>query len=165
MTASPLLRLVSTEKGEAVTSMAPPHRSSPDFGNGDRGVPDGKTPEENARIAANAALNCEYAIGGMMRELASTRTAQATFQTNVSAFMAESREAFKQLGVKVRKSEQRIEQKIDAIDDEIEDTKTRNLREYRRKYNWWKKTFIGSAIAVIVGVVTLMVGHYVFHIG
>ena len=145
--------------------MPPPHRSSPDFGNGDRGVPEGKSAEEYARVAANSALNCEYAVGGMLRELASTRTAQATFQTNVSSFMTETRDAFKQLGVKVRKSKQRIEQKIEAIDNELEDTKTRNLREFKHKYQWWKKTFIGSAIAVAVGVASILVAHYAFHVG
>jgi hypothetical protein len=155
-----------------VTTM-PPRSHPDDYGNGDRlDVPTGKSAEEYARIAANSALNCEYAVGGMMRELAATRSAQATFQTNTSAFMqetrafmGETREAFKQLGVKVRKSERRIEAKVEEIQDEVEDTKTRNLREFKHKYNFWKKTFVGSAIAVVVGVVTLIVGHYIFHIG
>jgi hypothetical protein len=151
----------------------PPHRSNPDYGNGDRlEVPAGKTPEEYTRISANAALNCEYAVGAMMRELASARSAQATFQTNTNAFitetrgfMGETRESFKQLGVKVRKSERRIEAKVEEIQDEVEDTKTRNLREFKHKYNFWKKTFVGSAIAIAVGVASILVAHYVFHVG
>ena len=145
--------------------MPPPHRSNPDFGNGDRGVPEGKTPEEYTRIAANSALNCEYAIGGMMRELAQTRSAQATFQANVNAFMVETRDAFKQLGVKVRKSEKRIEAKVDEIHDEVEDTKTRELRAYKRKYNYWKKTALAGAGGTIVAVVAALILHYIFKVG
>ena len=156
-----------------MTGTMPPRSHPDEYGNGDRvDVPEGKTAAEYTRISANAALNCEYAIGGMMRELASARTAQATFQTNTNAFIAETRgfmgetrEAFKQLGVKVRKSERRIEAKVEEIQDEVEDTKTRNLREFKHKYNFWKKTFVGSAIAIAVGVASILVAHYVFHVG
>lgn len=146
--------------------MSPPHRSSPDFGNGDRAeIPAGKSAEEYTRIAANSALNCEYAIGAMMRELASTRTSQATFQTAISAFMLETRDSFKQLGVKVRKSERRIEARVDEIYDEVEDTKTRDLRAYKRKYNYWKKTALAGAGGTLIAVLAALILHYIFKVG
>lgn len=102
-------------------------------------------------------LAASYAIGAMIREMALVRT-------EISDFQAEVRESFQQIGVKIRKRVAKTERRVEQLADELEDTKTRDLRAFRRRYNWWKNAALSGIGLVATGIVTALIAHYIFHI-
>jgi DNA repair ATPase RecN len=150
-------------------------------GNGDI-IPEGLSVQEYARIMARCAASLEYSIGSLTREVSDTKSATKTALEDMGErldhFEDETRQSFEQLGV-VRKRLRKVERqagqigkkageigrKAEEIAEELEDTKSRDLRSYKRKYNWWKNGAISTIGAVVIGVIVILIGHYVFHVG
>lgn len=97
-------------------------------------------------------------FGSLVREVANVQREHADFRTEV-------REAFHQLGVRFKKRVKSTEQKVEQLAEELEDTKTRDLRKLRRRVNWWKNTAIGVLVTISTGVLVVLIGHYLFHVG
>ena len=127
-----------------------------DAGNGDD-IPEGLSAQEYARIMARSVASIEYSIGSLMSEV-------GKLTERVGAFEDETHQSFEQLGV-IRKRIKKVEQKASDLADDLEDTKTRELRAFKRKYNWWKNAALTGVGTIVVGVIVLLIGHYVFGVG
>ena len=127
-----------------------------DAGNGDD-IPEGLSAQEYARIMARSVASMEYSIGALMREVSGLGTRLSTFED-------ETHQSFEQLGV-IRKRIKKVEKQASDLADDLEDTKTRDLRAFKRKYNWWKKVALTGAGTTAVGVIVILIAHYIFKIG
>jgi hypothetical protein len=99
-----------------------------------------------------------YAIGALTREIAGVRHEMQQFHEEV-------RSSFKQLGVRLKKRVEKTERKMQDLEEEIEDTKTHDLRMFKRRYLWWKNTALSGIGLVLTGVITALIAKYVFHVG
>jgi chromosome segregation ATPase len=146
--------------------------------NGDTMIPEGLSASQYARMAAASALATQYAIGSLTREVSETRAAVHAEKLEFEAFRDETRKNFEALGVmskRIRKVEKKageiekkageIEKKAVEIEEELEDTKTHNLRVLAGKYRWWKRVTLSGIGVVLTGLIVLILGHYLFHIG
>lgn len=144
--------------------------------NGD--FPEGLDAREYARIAAKAVVTMEYSMGKLLREVSTTGGKVDALDARFTEFQKETHANFEQLGVirkrirtvekkavQIEKKAGEIEKKAVEIEEELEDTAARDLRAYKRKYNWWKNGAISVFGVIVTGVIVLLIGHYIFHIG
>ncbi|MFI4978537.1 MAG: hypothetical protein ACHQC8_07690 [Solirubrobacterales bacterium] len=107
----------------------------------------GDAPHEEsiAHKALNHSLSLHESLGALAAEVSSLRT--------------EMVEGFKRLGVNVRRTRRELE----SLSDEVEDTKTHDLRKelgrYRRRSRW----FLGLVSALVVAVAAGIVERFVLH--
>jgi len=92
--------------------------------------------ESIAHKAMNHSLSLHESLGTLAAEVALLR--------------ADMVEGFKRLGIKVRRT--RVE--LESLSDEVEDTKTRDLRKELGRYRKRSKWFLGLVTALVVAVVT-----------
>jgi cell division protein FtsB len=128
-------------------------------------VPEGLTEKEYARLGAQTALDMSFQFGSVAREMGNLVRRVANIETEMHEFKSDSREGFRQLGVRLDKRIAKTEKKVHDLEDDFEDTKTRDLRAYKRRYMWWRKTALSGIIATVVGIASILIAHYVFHVG
>jgi uncharacterized protein YukE len=113
--------------------------------------------KQGERNGEDPSYASSYAIGALIREMASVRN-------EIRDFQGEVRESFQQLGVRLHKRVKKAEQRVEQLADELEDTKTRDLRAFKRRYNWWKNAALSGLGLVMTGVLTALILRYVFHV-
>jgi predicted RNase H-like nuclease (RuvC/YqgF family) len=145
--------------------------SSPD--NGGPG-PEDPTLEDRVRAAAEHALAAHQAIGSLSAEVAAQKGMLLAQQTSITEFRQEVRESFRELGIKQKRETKKIQKvekdlnetqkDVTELAEEVEDSKIHNLRVLAGKYRWWKRVALSGAGLTLVGVLTAIIAHYVFHI-
>lgn len=107
----------------------------------------------NAEVLAASIAEHDALIGSAMREISFLRK-------EVEELHGEMRDGFSQLGVKLKKTRQ----KLSSLESEVEDTKSHDLRIMAGKYRWWKRTMIATVIGVATTVAASLILYYVFHV-
>lgn len=97
-------------------------------------------------MAANHALAAHAAIGQLTREVG---------DLNVTVH-----EGFARLGARLGETRRQLH----SVSDEVEDTKTHELRMLRRERSRWKWGFITAMLLVVSGVATALILH-ALHVG
>jgi hypothetical protein len=98
-------------------------------GNGEGGGVD-PVARERAEIAINHALDLSAAIGKLTAEVAGMRV--------------EMRQSFARLGERVGEARRRLS----SVSDELDDTKSHDLKMLRRDRDRWRWAFIGAGFTI-----------------